>query len=360
MRPSSSSAAASRASASRSCSRRTRSPRRARRAARRAPASRSCGGGSRSRVRIAAEARPVTSLREARVVRAQVERAAVAAARPAGGSRAGRCSRPRGRGRAGRASAPGRRRVEPEPLPERRRPPGAHSTPSRPRCVTPRRCVASWASTVIANAASSRAPTLVLERDPVERAADRGLEVRELARDEGDARRVRADARERVAVVAAHGDRMAGDPRRFGREPPLGPGLVGRASRTASPRCGRRGRRRRRERSRSRARGRAAAASCAAAAAPRARGPARPPRRRSRPSRGRHRPRPGSRRSAGRGSDSVAPLSDPAGDELELHRREDHEREPERDRSLEPVGEQPGDDEEREPRRGRLPGPSPA
>ena len=185
---------------------------------------------------------------------------------------------------------------------------------------------------------------LVLKGDPVQRAADRGLEVRELPRDEGDTRRVRADAREGVAVVAPHDDRMPRDARRFGREQPLRAGAVGRAH------------------------GRPTGVAVDAVGIGEESDPDHEPEDQRQPR--------AARRPRGRGNEdrlallvdgldpaevgivragkpalgrtrlrSVAPLADPARDELELHRREDHERKPERDLCLEPIGEQPGGDE---------------
>ena len=161
-RRSSSSAAASRASASGSCWRRTRwrRPRSASRPA--ARASRSCGGGSRSRCREATpgsrlDGRPPTGRSGSfgrRSSEPPLRQPGGQAVVEAGDARVGEVAVA-----LGAHQRPRRGRVEPEPLARARRPPAARSTPSRPRSRTPRRWVASWASTVIANAASSRAPT---------------------------------------------------------------------------------------------------------------------------------------------------------------------------------------------------------
>ena len=240
-----------------------------------------------------------------------------------------------------------------------RRPPGARSTRSRPRFG--RRGGGRLVSEhrdrergVVARADP------MLERDPVERAADRRLEEGEPARDERDARRIRADAGERVAVVAADGHRMAGDPGRLGRESLLRLASGARRRPTASRRCGRRGRRRRRGRPRSRARGSPAAAIDAVAAGPR------PDEHRLALLVDRLDPAEvgvvGARQSArGRGRlDAVPPLEDPADDELDLRRGEDREREPERDRRLQPVREAATARRSRAPRRGRQTGRGPA
>jgi len=58
---------------------------------------------------------------------------------------------------------------------------------------------------------------------------------------------------------------------------------------------------------------------------------------------------PGRRREAGVGSTPCRLLHDAADDELDLGRCEDRKREPERDRSLEAVGEQPEHDEAQSP-----------
>ena len=189
---------------------------------------------------------------------------------------------------------------------------------------------------------------LVLERDPVQRAADRRLEKREPARDERDPRRIGADPRERVAVVAADRDRVACDAGRLRREAALRLGLVGRRDgwpagvpvdavgvreqadadhehddhgEAGPARCSWRGRNEHR------------LALLVDGLDPAeigvvgARQPAR-----------------------GRGRlDAVPLLQDSADDELDLGRCEDREREPERDRSLEAVGEQPEHDEAQSP-----------
>ena len=62
---------------------------------------------------------------------------------------------------------------------------------------------------------------LALEGNPVERPADRGLEIGERPWDERDPGRVRADARERIGIVAADAHVPTGDACRLGREAPL-------------------------------------------------------------------------------------------------------------------------------------------
>ena len=255
--------------------------------------------GRRERRARAAQARGVAGagiarrpLREARVVRPQVERAAVAAAfrqavvEPLDAlvreiaDRAGLASGPAPCRRRGRAAG------------RARRPPGGRSTPSRPRCARPRRWVASWASTRDRERGVVTGTDLVLERDPVQRAADRRLEEREPARDERDTGRVGADPRERVAVVAADRDRVARDPGRLRREAPLGLGLVGRRDgRPAGVPVDAVGVREQ-ARCRSRARRSTGRRDRRGALGAAGRAPARPPRRPSRPSRGRRRRRP--------------------------------------------------------------------
>ena len=137
-RRSSSSAAASRASGSGSCWRRTRWRRRRSASRRAARASRSCGGGSRRRWPALATTLDAGSsrrpLREASGRSAAGRASRRCGTRRAGGSRAARCSRRRGRGRAGRASARAPCRRRGRAAGRARRPPGARSTPSRPRC----------------------------------------------------------------------------------------------------------------------------------------------------------------------------------------------------------------------------------
>ena len=132
-------------------------------------------------------------------------------------------------------------------------------------------------------------PELVLEGNPIQRPADRGLEVGEATRDERYAGRVGADAGERIGVVAVDTDFAPRDPRGLRREALLGSRLLGTAQRTTTRPRDRCGTRRRTARPRRRASGWRESEFASAAAGQRERGSALRPHRPSRPIRGLHR-----------------------------------------------------------------------